>query len=277
MGKCKYCNQDAGFFSSSHKECKEKFEQGVLQLKQILHTCFTTNKDFYLVKNDIEAIISKANIDKQSLEQLYCEEFDNAIDRYLDNGVIDTAERGTAARFIQFSQLSQDKLNRNFAVEKIVQSQVLQEILNGVIPAPKQTIVGDFPFLLSKNETIVWLFRNVTLHEQKVKREYVGRSQGMSFRVAKGVYYRVGGFKGRPLETTVMEKISTGSLCLTDKNIYFSSSQKSLKIPYNKIINIENYSNGLGLQKDGASSKPIFLENANGWFCYNIISNLKTN
>ena len=28
MGTCKYCGNDAGWFSHSHKECKEKHEQG---------------------------------------------------------------------------------------------------------------------------------------------------------------------------------------------------------------------------------------------------------
>lgn len=277
MGKCKYCNQDAGLFSSHHKECKERFEEGVVKIKQILNNCFIMNKDFYIEKALINSIIQKSNINNSFLSQIYCDTFDNAIDNYLNDGVINSIERATAARFIQFSGVPQEILNKNKSVEKIVQSQIIQEVLEGKIPTPRQTIIGEFPFMLSKNETVVWLFRNIILHEQKVKKEYIGRSQGMSFRIAKGVYYRVGGFKGKPIESTTMEKIACGNLCLTNKNIYFSSSQKSFKLPYNKIINLETFSNGIGVQKDGVSSKHFFLENANGWFCYNIISNLRTN
>lgn len=89
---------------------------------------------------------------------------------------------------------------------------------------------------------MIWLFRNITLHQQKVQREYVGRTHGMSFRVMKGVYYRTGGFKGHPVETTIMQRIGTGSVCLTDKNLYFASPEKSLKIPYSKVLSIESYS-----------------------------------
>ena len=35
MGTCKYCGNDAGWFSHSHKECKEKHEQGVNDLLYI--------------------------------------------------------------------------------------------------------------------------------------------------------------------------------------------------------------------------------------------------
>ena len=91
----------------------------------------------------------------------------------------------------------------------------------------------------------------------------------------KGVYYRTGGFKGHPVETTIMQRIGVGSVCLTDKNLYFSSPEKSLKIPYSKILSIDSYSNGIGLQKDGANDKPMFLEGINCWFTYNVIANLK--
>ena len=64
-------------------------------------------------------------------------------------------------------------------------------------------------------------------------------------------------------------------VCLTTKQIDFSSPEKSFKIPYNKIISVNSYSNGIDLQKDGANAKPLFLEGVDAWFCYNVIANLK--
>jgi len=98
----------------------------------------------------------------------------------------------------------------------------------------------------------------------------------MSFRVMKGVYYRVGSFKGSPIETTQMLSIGRGILVLTDKTIYYNCQQKSLKIPFKKLISIEPYSDGVGFQKDGASSKPFFLKGMDSWFTYNLITNLQT-
>lgn len=91
----------------------------------------------------------------------------------------------------------------------------------------------------------------------------------------KGVYYRVGGFKGHPIETSFMQKIGVGSVCFTDKNIYFSSPEKSLKIPYSKIITVESYPNGIELQKGGVNDKPLFLEGIDSWFAYNVIASYK--
>lgn len=214
-------------------------------------------------------------MDRNALQQAYCNVFDMAIDNYLNDGVIDAKENQTVARFMQFTGLPQSVLNANQSLEKVVQSKVLQDILQDNVPAPNITINGDFPFLLGKGEHLIWLFRNITLHQQKVQREFVGRSRGVSVRVMKGVYYRTGGFKGHPVETTVMQRIGIGSVCLTDKNLYFASPEKSLKVPYTKILSIESYSNGIGLQKDGTSDKPMFLEGINSWFTYNVIANLK--
>lgn len=275
MGKCKYCGQDAGFFHSKHDECQRKFNQGLESIKQIVGICFANKEDFYLKEREINAIVQNSYIDSHALQQVYCTAFDDAIDNYLNDGVIDTQENQIVARFMQFTGLPQSVLNTHQSLEKVVQSKVLQDILQGNVPTPNITISGDFPFLLGKGEHLIWLFRNITLYQQKVQREYVGRSRGVSVRVMKGVYYRTGGFKGRPVETTVMQRIGTGSVCLTDKNLYFASSEKSLKMPFSKILSIESYSNGIGLQKDGASDKPMFLEGINSWFIYNVISNLK--
>ncbi len=275
MGKCKYCGQDAGFFHSKHEECEKKFSQGLASIRQIVGNCFIAKEDFYLKEREINAIIQSSYIDNNALQQVYCSVFDEAIDNYLNDGIIETKENQTVARFMQFTGLPQAVLNANQSLEKVVQSKVLQDILQGKVPTPNIKILGDFPFLLGKGENLIWLFRNITLHQQKVQREYVGRTHGMSFRVMKGVYYRTGGFKGHPVETTIMQRIGTGSVCLTDKNLYFASPEKSLKIPYSKVLSIESYSNGIGLQKDGASDKPMFLEGINSWFTYNVMANLK--
>lgn len=40
MGTCKYCGKDAGWFSHSHKECKEKHDQGVNDFSSVVSAYF---------------------------------------------------------------------------------------------------------------------------------------------------------------------------------------------------------------------------------------------
>ena len=275
MGKCKYCGQEAGLFHSKHPECEQQHINGIARIKGILANCFQHKEDFYLYQNEIKRLSNDSHINQECMQNIYQESFDSAIDRCLDDGVIDDEEERSVARFMQFTGLPQNILNSNKSLEKMVQSKVLQELFNGKIPSPRITIEGDFPFLLNKNEHLIWLFRNVTLMMQKVRRETVGRTRGLSIRICKGIYYRTGGFKGRPVETTYMERVGTGSVCLTDMNLYFHCPEKTLKIPFSKILSLVPFSNGMTIQKDGANDKPMFFENLDSWFCYNVIANLK--
>lgn len=274
MGKCKYCGQDAGFLHRKHAECEQRHQNGVDRLKGILADCFMRKDDFYLHQGEIQRLCQEAHINTEVANAVYLESFDAAIEQYLNDGVIDQNEERSVARFMQFTGLPQQTLNANKSLEKVVQSKVLQELMMGQIPSPRITVSGSFPFILSKNEHLLWFFRDVTLRMQKVRRETVGRTRGVSVRICKGVYYRTGGFKGNPVETTYMQRIGTGSVCLTDRNLYFHCPEKTMKIPISKILSLEPFSNGLSLQKDGANDLPMFFENLNSWFCYNAIANL---
>lgn len=275
MGVCKYCHKDAGWFNSKHSVCEEKNNHGKKEIKAIIRNSFDSKEDFFLHKRQIDNIIDTSFIAQDTLVIIYRELLDEAVTRFLNDGIIDKQEEACIARFIQFTGIPQSTLNTTHALDKVVQSRIIQDVLKGNPIKQIITVAGNFPFILAKNETLIWLYRNIILHEQKTKRDYVGRSRGLNIRVAKGVYYRIGGFKGSPIEKNYMQKIGIGNVCLTDKNLYFSSMEKSLKVPYEKIISIESYSNGIGIQKDGANSKPIFLEGISSWFAYNVIANYK--
>lgn len=276
MGDCIFCNKDAGFLKSKHSDCETKHINGCSALKSLLMNAFVNGIDFYTIDIQIKTILSDSFINSEKLKQIYLNAFDEAILNYLNDGVISDIEKKSVARFQQYTGLPQQVLNSNKSLEKVVQSDILQAVLNGIIPTPSITIQGSLPFMIGKDEKTLWVFREVELVEQKIKREFVGRSQGMSFRVMKGVYYRVGGFKGSPIETIQMISIGRGILVLTDKTIYYNCPQKSLKIPFKKLISIEPYSDGVGFQKDGASSKPFFLKGIDSWFTYNLITNIQT-
>ena len=114
----------------------------------------------------------------------------------------------------------------------------------------------------------------VRMLEDKVRRETVGRSQGVSVRVVSGVYVRLGAFKGKPVFSTERVEVGVGTLYVTDKNLYFYSRAQSVRIPYGKIVSFEQFSDGLGFMRDAASAKPQFFINGDGWFLYNLITNL---
>lgn len=175
--------------------------------------------------------------------------------------------------FKEFFALSQEDLDRNGAFSRVAKSAVIRDILEGKIPN-RVRIVGSLPFNLQKGETIVWLFYNVKYYEQITRTQYVGGYSGLSFRVARGVYYRVGGFRGNPVQTTQTVHVDTGTLAVTNKHIYFAGSAKAFKIRCDKIVSFTPYSDGVGIQRDALTAKPQSFETGDGWFSYNLLMNL---
>lgn len=274
MGICKYCGKEAGLFKSKHQECEDAYNRGKIQLTSLIQQIFVKKEDFYQYDSQIQSIVSASHIDIDAKDALLVDAYDRAVEYYLNDNIISSDEMRVISRYQQYTGLPQALLNSHRSLEKVVQSSILQEVMSGRIPEPRVQVKGQFPFILGKGETMIWVYRDVECLEQRVKRQYVGGSHGMSFHVAKGVYYRVGGFKGTPIEQTVMQSIGIGMVCLTDKQLYFSSSQKSFKIPYSKLIYMEPFANGVGLQKDGSSAKPFFFKGIDSWFIYNLITNL---
>lgn len=273
MALCKYCKREVGFLRSKHSECEQKHNVGCQNMTSLLVDAFRNYTDFYLLENQIRTTVSSSYISEETKQRIYLDVFDCAVENYLNDGVISENEARVVARFQQYTALPQAILNANKSLERVVQAKILQQLFSGQVLTSSISINGTLPFLFQKNEQPIWVYRNVDLYEQKVKKEFRGRSQGVSFRVMKGVYYRIGGFKGTPIETIHNAHIGTGIVVLTEKHIYFSCSQKNIKIPLSKLVTIEPFADGLGLQKDGASSRPLYFKGMDSWFAYNFIIN----
>ena len=191
----------------------------------------------------------------------------------LDDHVLTEAEEAALVALQQALPISQQHLDKNGAISKLAQAALLRDISNGVI-SQRVEFIGALPFNLQKSETLVWIFQKVEYFEEKTRTQYVGGSSGVSFRIAKGVYYRTGGFKGERVQTAETVHVDNGMLGVTTKHIYFSGSSKRFRINYNKIVSFEPYSDGIGLQRDAQTAKPQSFLTGDGWFTYNLIVNL---
>ena len=78
-----------------------------------------------------------------------------------------------------------------------------------------------------KSEKLVRVMDGVDYLEVVTRRERRGSSQGVSVRVAWGVYYRPGTFRSRPIGREETVHADTGMLGLTTKHIHFAGSRKS--------------------------------------------------
>ncbi len=131
----------------------------------------------------------------------------------------------------------------------------LTRIQNGELQ-PKQSC----EIILKKDESC-FFETSVQLVEQKTKSHYVGGSRGVSVRIAKGLSYRVGGFKGERISEQYNEITDSGTLTITDKRIVFTGHKKSVAYQLNSITNVNKFNNGISFQKENEAKPKYFMTN----------------
>jgi len=194
-------------------------------------------------------------------------------ERALEDEIISSEEEDALDAYKNHFQFEQTELDENGAYTKLVQAGVLRDLMEGKLPA-RINVQGQLPFNLQKSEELVWVFQNVKYLEERQRTTYSGGYSGVSLRIAKGVYYRTGGFRGNPTITSTTVHVDTGLLGITTKHIYFSGSNKSFRAPYPKIVSFTPFSDGFGLQRDAMTAKPQSFVIGDGWFVYNLVTNL---
>jgi len=273
MGNCIYCGKPAGFLKKTHKECKQHHELGKSEIVSLVSKVGSEGGDLKRLESTIEQVASSSHIDASTMNSLVIAGWEKAVDVAFDDGVLTEEEESALSELRQYFSLSQQELDRNGALTKTVKGAVLKDILDGKLPE-RMHFDGNLPFNLQKTEKVVWVFQNVDYYEEKTRTRYVGGSQGVSIRIAKGLYYRTGAFKGERVQTSETIHADTGLLGITNKHIYFAGPTKRFRINYNKIVTFEPFSDGIGVQRDAQTAKPQLFSTGDGWFTYNLITNL---
>ena len=236
--------------------------------------------DFFADNAPMSKIQSKLNAEQRLLplslpqqEDIQQQVFQLASTNYLADGLLSDKEQATLEEYsttfaIPLNTTSALALPANSPMEKANQAIILKNMQKGVLPNFSSY---PLPIMLAAKEKLIWQHQNISMYNEKIEREFVGRRSGFSVRVMKGVYYHIGGSKGHPVEHSSMVKEGVGTLFLTNKNIIFYSTTKSVRIPYSKIVAVVPYSDGIEIQKDGNAKRQIF-QGFDSWFLMNLLS-----
>lgn len=269
MGLCRFCGKPAGFLRREHRECREKYNSGTFVIRSMIADSLSNEVN----GDEVFQIARESYIGGNELKSLILDGLEEAIDKALGDNVLTQDEEEKIKDVLLKFGFNLDELSSTKTYEKFIKALVLRDLLEGKIPK-RLDIKGVLPFNLLKSEIPIWIFNDVKYYQLKTYRHYVGGSHGASIRIMKGVYYRVGGFRGYPVEKTELAKIDEGLLCITDKHIYFGGKVKSFRISYNKIVSFTPYSDGIGIQRDSSNAKPEYFITNDGWFTYNLVINL---
>ena len=222
---------------------------------------------------ELENTLRRARISNTHRRQLLVRAWESAVEGAIEDGIITLDEENALSQYLDRFGLTGADVNTNRAQTTLVQAAVIRDITMGIIPQ-RQNIQGRPPFNLMKSEQLVWTIQDVDYLETVTRRERRGSSQGVSIRVAKGLYYSPREFRSRPVEWEETVKADTGLLGLTTKHLYFAGSRKKFRVRYDKIVCFDPYQDGLGIMQEAQTAKPQTFITGDGWFVYNLVTNL---
>ncbi|CAI8052697.1 hypothetical protein GBAR_LOCUS28823 [Geodia barretti] len=273
MGYCRHCGDDAGFLRNSHRECEDANRDGWQQMLSLSSESALSGRNRENLVTELGDLATSSFVPSEKIRDALLEGWEQAVQTALGDHLISREEETNLADYAERFHLPQEELDRNGARTSVIQGSVIREVVEGNLP-DRQQVVGQIPFNLQKSEKLVWVFEDVSYLEERVQRERVGGAQGASIRVMRGVYYHTGGFRSRTVETTVTEKMDVGLMGLTNKHIYFAGSSKRFRVAYNRIVAFDPFSDGFGIMREAQTARPQMFITGNGWFVYNMVTNL---
>ena len=90
--------------------------------------------------------------------------------------------------------------------------------------------------------------------------QFAGSSSGFSFPIGHtGIRYRVGSFRGHPIQQQSLTRLDTGTLVVTNQRLAFVGQTKSVAIQLPKVVHVEAYTDALAVFHEGKENADYFL------------------
>jgi len=113
--------------------------------------------------------------------------------------------------------------------------------------------------ILKENEELQMVLPKIRLWEPRTVTTSTGGYGGPSFRVAKGLYFRVGAFRAQSQSHEELKEVDQGLLTLTNKRLLFTGAKRTSEYNLAKIISIEPYQDGIAVRTSGRSKVQYFI------------------
>jgi len=98
-----------------------------------------------------------------------------------------------------------------------------------------------------------------TLCRYKTRTQYVGGSHGLSIPLGHGFRYRVSSFRGHPIQSQFLGEVDKGTLVVTNQRVVFLGSKRDVSTPIAKVLQVEPFSNAVGIAREGKEARDIYL------------------
>lgn len=206
-----------------------------------------TYKQLMLMANDgeisheeerrIKELLMEAELTDKQQSQGFIQAYKKAYEHVMSDEVVTQQEHEALKRIQRLFNIPSDKISAELQV--LDKHKVLRQIQSGVLPTCHTNII------LKKGEVAHFSYFADLIEERAVRGRYQGGSAGVSFRVAKGVNFRVGQSRGTYHSDREPVAVSSGKLIVTNKRIIFDGDKKGFNITIGQLLSYEVFDNSI--------------------------------
>lgn len=200
----------------------------------------------------IESRKSELCLNDEDIKLAKVDAYAAAFNKVVDDSALTEEEEKELNNIQKELNLSDDLVEAKKKV--LARYRLVREIQNGNMPTLQIANI-----VLKKGEQTYWSEPSSLLEEKVLSRHFEGGSSGFSFRLMKGVSYRIGGFKGYPVVEKGTVSTSDGEIVFTSKRLIFRGDRKSFATNLDKILDIQFYANGIQFSENNRS-KPRLIQ-----------------
>lgn len=236
---------------TKYKDSKQK----QLNKQQFKADLFKAVEDGKLTSEEIEELDNKKTelgLSDEDVNKMRSEVFLRAFSSAKSDAQVTAQEEQELESIQKYLGLEDSEVEHT--KKELARLRLLNEIQQGNLP-----IIGVTNLVTTKGEQTYWSEPAILAEEKVIRRSYKGGSSGVSFRIMKGVSYRVGSSRGHLVSETDIVPVSDGELILTNKRVIFRGDGKSFVIKLDRLLDLQLYSNGVYFSEPN-KSKPRMVK-----------------
>ena len=185
----------------------------------------------------IKELLMEAELTDKQQSQGFIQAYKKAYEHVMSDEVVTQQEHEALKRIQRLFNIPSDKISAELQV--LDKHKVLRQIQSGILPTCHTNII------LKKGEVAHFSYFADLIEERAVRGRYQGGSAGVSFRVAKGVNFRVGQSRGTYHSDREPVAVSSGKLIVTNKRIIFDGDKKGFNITIGQLLSYEVFDNSI--------------------------------
>lgn len=261
---CQKCGKKLSFFARGVlcRDCEIAHKTELARIEAELAAELDKAEKEILATKDVAEqqleLLKKQN--KNSLLKLYSKIYDQfESDKELEEQEINTLRKIQEAFNLTNKDVKFDERVRPYIYVNAIRKE-------GTLPTVNLQIEGGSPVVLKKGEVVHFADRSILKELKSVSLGYSGGSHGVSFRIAKGISYRVGAHRGHIVKEDRFVETSRGVLLITNQRLFLHpfAGHKPLNIPLNKILSYQCFNNGIEVYKERREKGYFFAVDKSG-------------